>query len=129
MYTSTIITALLSSLALTAALPTNFPSTVSARQSDSTYFGVSIAVVVSAGTDPDKVEEPAPVQINVLTPCYGDDDDTGCSASSLIIQDGTASNVDINSIECRGFQDFDGVVPGSAPFTLASPALIRYVPS
>jgi hypothetical protein len=114
MHPSTLFTAILAAASLASAAP---------RIQRDQYYGVSIGVIVSPGLDPNKVLEPAPVEINKLTSCYGDNNQ-GCSVSELIVQNGTASGVDINQIECRGYKDFTGVVPGSAPFNVTNPALV-----
>jgi hypothetical protein len=88
-----------------------------------TYYGVSINVIISPGLDANKTFEPAPVQLNTITAC-GDSDDP-CSASELILDPDVATNgLDINTIECRAYKDFDGTLPGSAPFNITSPALL-----
>lgn len=117
MHSSIIIASLLAIAGLSFAAP------LQAHQANTTYYGVSIGVITSSGMDPNKTLEPAPVEINKLTRCYGGDGQ-GCSASELIVQNGTASNVNIDSIECRAYKDFAGVVPGSAPFNVSTPALI-----
>jgi hypothetical protein len=89
MYSSTILTVIAAAAGLASAAPLT--------QRD-TFFGVSIGVVTSAGLDPNKVIEPAPVEINVLTSCVGANNQ-GCSASELIVQNGTASNVDITQVK------------------------------
>jgi hypothetical protein len=114
MHSSTLLTTILVAACLASAAP---------RIQRDQYYGVSIGVIVSPGLDPNKVLEPAPVEINKLTSCYGDNNQ-GCSVSELIVQNGTASGVDINQIECRGYKDFTGVVPGSAPFNVTNPALV-----
>ena len=58
------------------------------------------------------------MEINTLTPCYGDDGN-GCSVSALILDPGVAINIDIEAVECRAYKDFAGVVPGSAPFNVS----------
>lgn len=88
MHSSIIFTAILAIAGAVSAAP-------QIRQD--TYYGVSIGVIVSAGLDPNQVLEPAPVEINNLTPCYGNDNQ-GCSVSELIVQNGTASNVDITQV-------------------------------
>jgi hypothetical protein len=114
MHSTTIITALLASMATL---------TLSAPVPRDTYYGVSINAVVSPGLSPQKVEEPIPVQINTLTPCYGSSDQsTGCSVSALILDPSVAINVDINAVECRAYKDFAGTVPGSAPFNVSREA-------
>jgi hypothetical protein len=115
MRSSTIFAAILAAASAVSAAPR--------MRTRSQYYGVSIGVITSAGLDPNKVLEPAPVEINNLTPCYGDNGQ-GCSVSELIVQNGTASGVNIEQIECRGYKDFDGVVPGSAPFNVTNPALV-----
>jgi hypothetical protein len=118
MHSSTIISSLFAIIGLACAAPLT-----QARQVEVPYYGVSIGVITSDGLDPTKVLEPAPVEINKLTPCHGGNNE-GCSVSELIVQNGTASNVDIDSIECRAYKDFAGVVPGSAPFNVSHPALV-----
>ena len=120
MYSASILTTLLTLLAATTAAPT---TTLPLHQTQ--YYGVSIGIIVSPGLSPNKTLEPAPVPINVLTACYGTaSQDVGCSVSELIVQNGTASGVDIEMVECRAYKDFAGVVPGSAAFNVNSPALV-----
>lgn len=108
MYTSTLLTTILATLA--AAAPSNPPNTRRA-----TYHGVSLSLrITDAFTQPAEYE-PAPVEINVLT-------NLGNTSASEIKFDGSSSNVDINSVECRAYKDAEGQIPGSAPFTLKSPA-------
>jgi hypothetical protein len=117
MHSSILTTSILALTSLSLAAP------LQARQVEKPYYGVSIGVITSPGMDANKTLEPAPVEINKLTRCHGDAGQ-GCSASELIVQNGTAANVNIDSIECRAYKDFAGVVPGSAPFNVSSPALI-----
>lgn len=64
----------------------SFTSAASAIQQDTIhYYGVSISVIVSPGLDPKKVADLAPVEINELTSCYGDNNKR-CSVSELIVQ-------------------------------------------
>ena len=88
MHTSTIFTTLLAAAGVTSAAP---------QVKRDTYYGVSIAAIVSAGLDPNKVLEPVPVEINVLTSCSGDNNE-GCSVSELVVQNGTASGVDVTQV-------------------------------
>jgi hypothetical protein len=88
-----------------------------------TTYDVSIAAVISSGLDPAVVEEIFPVQINILTACF-ENNTQGCSVSSLRLQPNSSTNVNENAIECRAYKDTAGVIPGSAPFNLTSPALI-----
>lgn len=114
---STILTTFLTAASLTSAAPRLLP-----RYSNGTYYGVSIAVVVSSGLEPNKVIEPMPVEINKYTLCDGDN---GCSVSELMIQNDTATGgLDVDSIECRAYKDTAGVIPGSAVFNATRPALI-----
>jgi len=88
------------------------------------YYGVSIGVITSAGNDPNKVLEPAPVELYKLTACYGDNGQ-GCSVSELIVQNGTASGgLNINQVQCHGYIDFEGTQPGTAEFDVNHPALV-----
>lgn len=112
---------LASFLAVIAGLASAAPTPTSTPQDQ--YYGVSVGVVVSPGTDSTKVVEPVPVELNVLALCGGGDD--VCAVSELIVQNGTASaGLGIDSIECRGYKDAAGVVPGSAPFNVSAPALV-----
>jgi hypothetical protein len=88
-----------------------------------TTYDVSIAAVISSGLDPTVVEEIFPVKINILTACF-ENNTQGCSVSSLHLQPNSSTNVNESAIECRAYQDTAGVIPGSAPFNLTSPALI-----
>src|SRR6266536_3507481 len=112
---ASIITSLLAVAGLAAAAP--------AMRSGGTYHGVSLEVQTSSGLDPNHVIEPAPIEINVLTACNGGNGQ-GCSVSKISIDPRIAINVDINSVECRAYKDFEGQEPGSAPFSVKSPAQI-----
>ncbi len=119
MHSSIILSTLIAIAGLTSARPT-----IPLARDDTPYYGVSVGVITSPGLDPNEVLEPAPVQLNVLTICNGENGE-GCSVSKLILQSGTASGgLDEDTIECRGYKDFAGVEPGSAPFNVSSPALI-----
>jgi hypothetical protein len=109
------------SFILPTLLITSLATAVPTPQPRATYHGISIGVVVSSDMEPSKIIEPSPVEINKLTPCH-DDANNGCSVSQLIVQKDTANNVDENAVECRGYKDFEGLVPGSAPFSVAKPA-------
>lgn len=111
MHSSTIFTSLVALASIAAATPI-------ARD---TYYGVSVNVITSAGLDPNKVSEPAPVEINKLTQ-IDCGEGGGCSVSELILDPGVAANVDINTVECRGYKDVAGVQPGTAPFDVNTPA-------
>jgi hypothetical protein len=106
---------------LSALVAAGFAST-SPTPRDISY-GVSLVAVTSPGTEPNKVTSPIPIEINKLSQIYGDNNQ-GLSVSELIIQPGTAYNVDEDAIECRAYKDFAGVLPGSAAFTVSKPALI-----
>jgi hypothetical protein len=86
------------------------------------YYGVSINVTTSSGMDPNKTSEAIPVQLNTLVACGYPEDP--CSASALALDPDVAVNVDINTIECRAYQDFAGTQPGSAPFNVTQPAYL-----
>jgi hypothetical protein len=116
MHSTTIFTSLLT-IAI-AGLATAAP--VIQSRDNTTYYGVSLSIQTSSGMDPDKVSSPAAVEINNLTLLNGD---AGVSASEISF-DGIASNVDINTVECRAYKDADGVQPGSAPFNATSPAYL-----
>ncbi|KAE8448872.1 hypothetical protein EG329_008874 [Mollisiaceae sp. DMI_Dod_QoI] len=108
---------------LTSALLASLTAASPLKSRDQ-YYGVSIGVVVSLGTDPNKVTEPAPVELYKLSPCYGDDGN-GCSVSELVVQNGTASGgLNINQIQCHGYKDFAGTQPGTAEFDVNHPALV-----
>jgi hypothetical protein len=116
MHSSTILTTLLTLASFTAASPT--PRDI--------YYGVSIHVFTSPGNDPNKIASPAPLQINNLTPinCGNTPDGEGCLVSKLSLDQAPAVNVNIDDVECRGYKDAPGVVPGSAPFNVSTPAVI-----
>jgi len=109
MYTSTILTLALA--ALTTALPTQ------KRQADDKYYGVSL-YAHNTFTSGQEYTSPIPIEINKLTQT------TNMSTFKLSFDKGVHINVDINAIECRAYKDAAGVVPGSAPFTVDSPALL-----
>jgi hypothetical protein len=81
-----------------------------------TYYGVGVQFQKKFA-DGTPYYEPSPIEMNKLTQINTD----GVYQISL---DKQASNLDVNSIECRAYKDADGVVPGSAPFTKANPALL-----
>jgi hypothetical protein len=81
-----------------------------------TYYGVGVEFQLKFA-DGTPYYEPSPIEINQLTQINA----TGVYQISL---DKTASNVDIDQVECRAYKDAAGVVPGSAPFTKANPALL-----
>lgn len=105
---------------LTSASPLDF---LRSRQSSSThqpakYYGVGLEFEMHfPSPDNRPYYEPSPVEINQLTQINA----TGVYSISL---DKTASNVNIDQVECRAYKDADGVVPGSAPFSKAHPALV-----
>lgn len=113
MHSTTIFTSLVALASIATATPT--PRDI--------YYGVSVNVITSAGLDPNKVSEPAPVEINKLTQ-INCGEGLGCSVSELILDPGVHANVDINAVECRGFKDAAGVQPGSLPFNVTIPAEI-----
>lgn len=99
---------LLATLSFAAPTPQETPTDV--------FHEVGLRCVFETPASP-VTGDPIPGQLNTLieTPgmtCYE------------IEFDGSSANVDINSVECRAYKDADGVIPGSAPFTLASPALL-----
>jgi hypothetical protein len=81
-----------------------------------TYYGVGVHFELKFA-DGTPYYEPSPIEINKLTQINA----TGVYSIGL---DKTASNVNVDSIECRAYKDAAGVVPGSAPFTKANPALL-----
>ncbi|KUJ13625.1 uncharacterized protein LY89DRAFT_160958 [Mollisia scopiformis] len=93
-------------------------------QSRDQYYGVSVGVITSPGLDPNKVLEPAPIQLYQLTPCFGDDG-RGCSISKLVVQNGTTSGgLNINQIQCHRYKDFAGTQPGTTEFNVNRPAMV-----
>lgn len=70
---------------------------------------------------PIKTHSQIPIQVNKLALLDGEAG--GLRASAINITSVT-SDLDINTIECRAYQDTDGVVPGSAPFTVKNPAML-----
>ncbi|KAH9822094.1 extracellular protein 59-1 [Teratosphaeria destructans] len=111
MITKTIVTIALATLAFAA--PTSLQN-----KRDTRYHGVSINVnAAPLGQTP--VLEPAPCEINVLTSLGNN-----TQASELIFDRGVAVNVNLASVECRAYKDNAGLIPGSAPFTNASKAVL-----
>jgi hypothetical protein len=100
--------------ALLAAVSSVSASPLSKR--DDTFYEVGLAFYTEQ-VNGVPVSEPSPVQMNKLAV-------TPDLTAYEIHFDGSSSNVDINKVECRAYKDAAGVVPGSAPFTLASPALL-----
>ncbi|KAI9686888.1 MAG: hypothetical protein M1822_002641 [Bathelium mastoideum] len=98
-------------LSLLAALTTAAPT------KRDTYYGVGLELHLQENGK--TIAEPAPVQLNTLT-ALGDAQYPATAYE--IVFDGSASNIDVNSVECRAYKDAAGVVPGSAPFTKANPA-------
>lgn len=45
-----------------------------------------------------------------------------CSASALIIDSSSTSNIDFNSVERRAYKNVDGTTPRSSPFDNDTPA-------
>jgi len=80
---SKIIAFLLPSLALALALPQSPTTTAVAAPSQTPYYGVSLAVVVTPGLTEPKVFEPWPAEINVLGQCVGTDDECSMSESTF----------------------------------------------
>lgn len=117
MHSSNLITSIIISLIAIASLTTATPI-----PRDIYYYGVSINVTTSSGMDPNKTSEAIPVQLNTLVACGYPEDP--CSASFLVLDPNVAVNVDINTIECRAYQDFAGTQPGSAPFNVTQPAYL-----
>ncbi|KAI9052308.1 hypothetical protein LZ554_003662 [Drepanopeziza brunnea f. sp. 'monogermtubi'] len=107
---TTFLTSMLAITGLTLAAP---------RRRD-TYYGVSLELQTSSGTDPNHVFGPAPVELNKLTALGGAE---GVSVSRILIDANVHPNIpDINQVECRGYKDAAGITPGTAPFSVASPA-------
>jgi len=137
MYTPTILTFL--------AVVASFASAVPTKRQDTPYYEVLLDFNLAYGLDPNPIYEsstylphnpathppilrqtnkpPVPVEINVLTPCYNSSSASAspCSASSITII-GSSGGLNANQIECRGYKDLEGVVPGSAAFNVSSPA-------
>jgi len=91
------------------------------RQS-SEYYGITVNAITSLYNDPFQVSYPIQLQLNQLASCNGTTQ--VCSVSELTIDPSSGSNIDPYAVECRGYQDFDGVRIGSAAFTVDSPAII-----
>jgi hypothetical protein len=87
------------------------------------YYGVSVAVITSAGSDPNKVLEPTPIELNKLT-VLGTID-APASASGLILQqDIISGGLDLSKVQCRAYIDAAGTQPGSAVFNVETPAFL-----
>lgn len=110
MYTTTLLTAVLATLAAAA------PATNNLAARDDTYYGVSLRVRTTDAFTKPAVYGPAPIEINKLTSLGN------VSASELSFDPSIAINVDIDQIECRAYKDAAGVIPGSAPFNVKTPA-------
>ncbi|KAK4984922.1 hypothetical protein LTR66_008339 [Elasticomyces elasticus] len=109
MHSTIIISTFLAALA--AAAP------ASEKRQDKIYHGISIQAQANSGMSTPPVYEPIPMEINVLNVFP-----VPASCSALLIQPRIAINVDPAKVECRAFKDTEGLVPGSAPFSLKSPA-------
>ncbi|CAL3965723.1 hypothetical protein PZA11_002601 [Diplocarpon coronariae] len=95
---------------------------IAAPRPRNTYYGLSLKIQTSSGMDPDRVFEPAPVELNKLTHLGGVN---GVSVSKIIIDANIHSNIpSINLVECRAYKDDAGTQPGSAVFSVETPAQI-----
>ena len=92
-----------------AALATAAPAMT---KRDDAYYGVSLFQYIR------NYRSPIPIEINTLTAF------TNLSAYELSFDTGAAINVDINAVECRAYKDAAGVVAGSLPFNVTTPALL-----
>ncbi|CZR63537.1 uncharacterized protein PAC_13434 [Phialocephala subalpina] len=87
------------------------------------FHGISIGCVTSYGLDPNKVLEPAPVELYTLTPICGQGG-YGLGISELIVQNETASGgLNIEQIQRHGYKDFEASIPGTTEFDVNHPAL------
>ncbi|PBP17582.1 hypothetical protein BUE80_DR011663 [Diplocarpon rosae] len=104
------------SLLVTAGL------TLAAPQTRDIYYGLSLELQTSSGIDPNHVFAPAPVELNKLTHLGGAN---GVSVSKIIIDATIHPNLpNVNLVECRAYKDNAGTQPGSAVFSVKTPAAI-----
>lgn len=108
MHSSAIVTSTIAFVALTTAAPAS-------KRNVQGYFGCNLNFNTASGLSNTTNIVGYPIEIGELTTF-------DISASSIAIDDGVNSQLDLNTIECRAFKDDAGMEPGSAPFTLASPA-------
>jgi len=106
MFTKTLLATAFAALAVAA------PATL--KRAATTTYSISINVKTT-GLGQTAAYKTVVVPINVLT-------SLNIEATEIIFVAGSAVGVDIDSIECRAYKDAAGVVPGSAPFTDATPA-------
>ncbi|KAK4984372.1 hypothetical protein LTR50_006627 [Elasticomyces elasticus] len=99
--------------ALAAAAP------ASQKRHGGPLHSISINGQANSGMSTPPVYEPIPMEFNVLNVLP-----VPFSCSALLIDAGSAVNVDAAKVECRAFKDTAGLVPGSAPFSLKSPAYL-----
>lgn len=96
-------------LPLSTSLSTNQPRAP-------TYHGISLWFITTTPTQP-YTNSPSPAEINVLTRT------PGASASSIAF-DTVSANVDYRKVECRAFEDADGVVPLGGGFNWKTPLVL-----
>ncbi|PMD43302.1 hypothetical protein L207DRAFT_631420 [Hyaloscypha variabilis F] len=85
---------------------------------------LSILIQTSSGLDPVHITIPLQVPLYHLTRCSLPPSHL-CSASKLTIDPlSSPTNVDLNAVECRAYKDAEGMLPGSAAFTVGKPALL-----
>jgi len=77
-------------------------------------YGTSINVVVSAGTDPNRVEEPLPMEFNTLSQLGA------LSLSSAILDAEATYGVNANQVECQFYKDSQGVEPAGIALNITS---------
>jgi hypothetical protein len=111
MHLTTILTPLLALTSFATAAPSVLPYTI------------VLTFQTSTGMAPIKTHSDLSIQVNKLT-LLGVGGDTGGIRASAISITSATPDLDVNTIECRAYQDADGVVPGSAPFTVKNPALL-----
>ncbi|KAK2628465.1 hypothetical protein QTJ16_001568 [Diplocarpon rosae] len=95
---------------------------MAAPQPRDIYYGLSLELQTSSGNDPNHVFGPAPVELNRLSHLGGAN---GVSVSKIIIDANVHPNIpNVNLVECRAYKDNAGTQPGSAVFSVKTPAEI-----
>ena len=108
MHLSTFLSTLLATATtITSAAPT---------KRDKVYHGISLWWITDI-PDSRYIRSPGPIEINNLV------DVSGSSASSLAFST-TAVNINIDSVQCRAFQDAEGVVLLGRPFNSKTPLFL-----
>ncbi|KAF8851427.1 hypothetical protein BDZ45DRAFT_679132 [Acephala macrosclerotiorum] len=118
MYTSSIITAFASILALTSAAPAP-GRTLSARSAPVVDVLVQSSLLNAANVNAHAIQ----VVLGEIKVCLGDAGFPPCQLSKMSISP-FGNTTDITKVECQGFTDTKATVPASGIFTSAYPAIL-----